>query len=355
MESVWWNQITNAANLIRDIRNHLLEEKSLVLYVPFDIPWKNRFDEIVMEKVARRESTRSFDVMEAPEENPGAFMLERYCDEDGRFEYRSNKTYAQFLAERTESDLNSHIVWVKNIPQHLMDEWIAFVSDYNTHLPPDAIPAVFLLETDAPVSVKARKGIEVISFDKAVSPFDAYTFCMLAISTYRFKDRIKPYFAELVSDIGGIDVEFCAACIQYGAQFLENPAQVIQTVTDCHCRSTGKPFRYPSDPAEIDRLIWKAQIKTVFPVIEDYRMRFIAVYRSAIQDALPITNSYGETVETPEETDIGVLYHLFKTGRFPTVSDRDKNRLSQVHKARNDLAHCKTLSFDEVESVLLET
>ena len=353
MEQVWWKQITNAANFIQSIVCRLIAQKSVALLLPEGMPWKDAFENVVIEKVTPEDSQRIFDVMESPAGDVGKFMLERYCDEDKRSEYRSCVTQAAFLAGRDDIPLNDRFVWVKGIKARTMGEWLAFVSDYRANLPKGRPPAVFILETSESDAVRPTKGIDIISFDSSISPFDAYTFCMLAISPLRMKDELKTYFAEITSQLCGRDVELCALCLGFGKDFFAQPADFVTRINES-VRSTGEPFRLDLSMEMIRRRVWKAQIKTLFPLIEDFRLSFVRRHRTLVESGLPITGSNGEKITVPEEADLGELYHMFKNGVFVTLSDSEKNQLLRFREWRNTLAHCSILSLKEVEKLLSE-
>ena len=63
MEQVWWKQITNAANFIQSIVCRLIAQKSVALLLPEGMPWKDAFENVVIEKVTPEDSQRIFDVM----------------------------------------------------------------------------------------------------------------------------------------------------------------------------------------------------------------------------------------------------------------------------------------------------
>ena len=50
------------------------------------------------------------------------------------------------------------------------------------------------------------------------------------------------------------------------------------------------------DTAFLNRKIWEAQLKLVFPIIENFRSIVIDKYRADIERCLPIVNSHDEDV-----------------------------------------------------------
>ncbi|MDD3417267.1 MAG: hypothetical protein PHY47_25285 [Lachnospiraceae bacterium] len=355
MDKLWWEKITNANVFINMVVDTVLSEKSIVLVLPDYVPWCQKLYDTIETKISKQNSKNSFDFINSPKENVGEFLLHKYCKEEKRVQYRPTKTYARFLAESDDIVLNDRYVWVQNIPENLFDGWVDFLSDYHKNMRKDVSPAVFILETNNETLMrKTKRGIKKIVYDKQMNFFDTYTFCALAVSGMSIKIHLKNYLAELVSNICGDDIELCAHCIKRGKQFLLNPLCVISDLKLKEFRSNGSNFEFVlDDEIIINKLIWKTQIKTIFPVIEDYRGEFIAKYRLDINKQLPIKNSNGEEFTEPEEVEIGTLHYMVVKDLF-TVEEIQNNKLYQFKKARNTLAHLKVLNLEEVDRILGE-
>ena len=133
--------------------------------------------------------------------------------------------------------------------------------------------------------------------------------------------------------------------------FLENPAETIKTIIGQESRSDGEYFTFPKDQSQVEMDVWKAQIKNLFPKIEAYREEFAKIYSSEIAMNLPISTSYGEEYELPEEVELGTLYYLAKN-KMINISTADYSKLKCFKDARNKLAHLNSLTFNEVNDLL---
>ena len=127
-----------------------------------------------------------------------------------------------------------------------------------------------------------KKGVSKIAYDKEITRFDTYTFCTLAVSGRKLPDFLKNYLAGLAAEVCGSDVELCAECIRRGNYFLKEPYDTIKSIAGSAIRSDGTAFSIRLEEPVINRLIWKAQLKIVFPVIEDYRGSFVEKYHREI-------------------------------------------------------------------------
>lgn len=352
MERIWWEQITNANRFITSIVSSILDGKSSVVCLHKLTPWRNTMRELVENRVLKESYDRSFEFLDCPEINVGEFILNKYCKEEKRLEYRPSKSYAQFLAESDDIVLNSRIVWVQNISSKKLGEWVDFVSEYHLAIRNDVSPAVFILEVDEDLAGKiTKKSVRNIVYSKEMNYFDTYAFCILAASGISGYDYLKNYWAELLSNVCAIDIELSAKCMGYAQKFLENPYEVLCDIAESETRSDGEPFLFSLEKDYVAKNIWKTQIKTIFPVIEDYREGFVNNYREQIMRLLPIKNSQGEDLNEPEEIEIGTLYHLVSKGQL-VVDSNTYNELYRLRKARNTLAHVELLNLEMVRDVL---
>jgi hypothetical protein len=87
---------------------------------------------------------------------------------------------------------------------------------------------------------------------------------------------------------------------------------------------------------EIERRIWIAQVRVLFPVIEEQRIRLINTLRRIHASTI---NRWECELDDDEELEIGVLYHRMVTSR---IFGMDLTRLAEKLKnVRNNLAHLK--------------
>lgn len=140
-------------------------------------------------------------------------------------------------------------------------------------------------------------------------------------------------------------------CVAKGTEFLETPYEVIQKLVKETYRSDGGLYSFTKSKADIEMLVWEVQLKYIFPLVESYRKYFISQYNSAIKAVLPISNSYGEDVNLPEDIEIGTLSYLVRKGDI-TISNREHTELECYRDARNRLAHINPLCNKAVDAIL---
>ena len=349
MEQIWWEKVPNAVAFVSDIVENLLNEKSIILSSSGELPWYSYMVRKIKEAVRQQNSSKRFEsVMNI--QNPGAYLLKELCKPEKRAEYRPSKSYAKFFACSDDIVLHGRYLWIKVSSKEQLDIWTGFVSEYIKERGKNKETAVFILEWIGDGYLQAKKGIKICSFDEYVSEYDRIVFFFFASSSVRERSFIKNYLTELAANVAGNDIELCAACLENYRDFLKNPYAAIYKVVHDHVRSNSSDFTFDKDKDAVNHLIWLAQIKTVFPVLEEYREYFVQRHSFEIAKHLPITSSYGEAYEDPSDVELGTLKYMADNGMFH-LSAKEYESLRINKDARNKLSHLTTLSLEEVKKL----
>ncbi len=342
MEKIWWESVPNAARYVQEIVDAVREEKSMVLVLGKDVPWRESLPVLVEERIAFLPD-RSLKRLACPAEEPGAYLLEHYCMEEKRLAYRAGKSYAQFLAEAEGLVLHKAIVWIDIQDAAKARAWTEFIHAYYGFAKKGAAAPSFLLAFSEDFGVgRGCKGVVYRAFSDEVNEFDRFAFATLAAASSVGQRRLKPYLATLAATVCAEDMELCAACSRRGMDFLRRPRETLERIAKEEERSDGSPFALDALYEDLARRIWKAQVKTVFPAIEDRRQAYIKKCR----DALRTMNL------VPEEVEIGVLSHKAAVGEIKLPS-ADVEELFLLKEARNHLAHIREVPFGVVEKLVL--
>ena len=97
-------------------------------------------------------------------------------------------------------------------------------------------------------------------------------------------------------------------------------------------------------------LIWLAQIKTIYPYLEEYREEFVQKHHSAIAKQLPIQTSYGETYNDPKDVELGTLMYMAVNG-YISLGSQEYEKLKKYKEARNKLSHLTALSIGDIRAL----
>ena len=349
MNGIWWNQVTNAVKFVTDIKDSLLEEKSIILRYSNGMPWRNQLEETIVETVKLQNAEKKF-VNITNVDNPGEYLLKEFCKKEKRAEYRPTKGYAKFFAESENIVLHDRYLWVRIDDSSCFDKWMTFVSEYIKERRKNENSAVFILEWVGNGQISVKKGIKVFSFDDYIGEYDRIVFAVLASSGIKEIPFIKTYIAELVANVVGNDIELCAECIQHYKEFLEDPLAFIKKTMREKVKSDGTCYIYDKDYEEVNHLIWLAQIKTVYPHLEEYREDFVQKHAGYISRQLPIQTSYGDTYTDPKDVELGTLMYMAGSGCL-TLSTVEYKKLEMYKEARNKLSHLKTLTIKEINDL----
>lgn len=349
MEQIWWERVPNAMLFISDIVSNLIGEKSIILSCSGNFPWYSFMQASIKDIVKQQNSSRRFESI-SDVDDPGSYLLRKFCKQEKRASYRPTKTYARFLAESDDIVLHERYLWVKIRNKKHLDNWTQFVSDYLRERGKNKAVAVFILEWTGTESISSKKGITSCSFDAYVSEYDRIVFCTLAASSVKERTFIKNYLTELASNIIGNDIELCAACLRNYSEFMQNPFTTINRVLREEIRSDGNPHSFEKSDVETSHLIWLAQIKSIYPVIEQFREDFVHHHFAAISKQLPINSSYGEEYNEPNDVELGTLKYMADNGRL-VLLQKEYERLKTYKEARNRLSHLTPLTLDEIKEL----
>lgn len=345
MEQIWWERVPDACSYISDITKCLLDERSVVLQYFGSIPWKDFMTRAIRMTVRQQNSLKRFENL-SNVKNPGAYLLQEYCKPEKRAMYRPTKGYARFLAESDDVVFHELYLWITIDSFENLEEWAKFISEYIKERGRGKATAVFILEWNGKQQINGKKGITTYCFDDYITEYDRIVFSMLASSSVKESPVIKKYLAELAAETTENDIELCAEILKDYSEFLQNPYHTLCCAAESE-RSDGSSFEFLKTEDEVVHCIWRAQIKTVYPLIEEYREGFVHKYEMAINAELPISSSCGEVYDNPFDVELGPLLYMAGSGRL-SLKQKEHDRLKIFREARNKLSHLNVLSVDEI-------
>lgn len=350
MKNVWWNQISRARHFLDEILEGLIQERSMVLCLPEQMPWYRDFQNIIINTLRQEKGSRRVMFLDCPSGEVGPFMLEKYCKKEKRSSYRYGKTYAQFLGEAEDITLNDLYLWVRGVSREKCREWVSFIDEYHRSGQGHS-QAVFILEGNEDLANQTRRGIKAFSFNQSIDAYDRFAFCALTVSENTCREAYRPYLAELVSNLCEEDVELCAKCARMGTAFLKSPREAIAQILEKERRSDDNRFTFTMEPKEFTEKIWESQIRILFPCIEQYRRDFMSLHGEEISASLPVQDSFGNVIESPQELEVGVLTSLIGKKLF-SVTPEEYEELVVFKNARNDLAHLDIVPWETAERII---
>lgn len=115
-------------------------------------------------------------------------------------------------------------------------------------------------------------------------------------------------------------------------------------------RLNGNNYSFTKTKNDVNHAIWLAQVRTIFPVLEEYREGFVRKYRSVIERQLPITSSNGERYDDPRDVELGTLKYM-ADNRLISLQQKDFEYLNIYRNARNKLSHLTPLTLEEIKQL----
>jgi hypothetical protein len=355
MTGLWWRYVPHAAHFISDIADELAGGKNVLMELPAALPWADVFWETLLTRLDEYAAERV--VKELPDDtsiSPGEYVMKCFCKPDRQAAFRPSIGYGKFLADEEKSPLHQSFVIVRNLTGVRLHAWMAFMSDYASGLRGRG-GGVFLMETPDQLENKGVKGVSVCRYVDRVGDYDAYVFYMLLASSLPESRYLQQYAAELAYALSGGDTELGCACLSHETyqDFLNDPIRAVKSNID-GVRSDGGIFVWDMNDEQSVRAVWKAQIRIIFPMVEEFRSRFIDRHREEIRAHLPIRNSAKEAVTDPGDVELGSLAYMAWNNELK-LKEGEESALKTCKDARNKLAHCDVLSIDLLRKVISVT
>lgn len=349
-DQVWWKQVPNVRLFTETILKNLSEEKSVLLYDTQSLPWRQSFESRIMQSMKTLDSAKAFEKLSDIDE-PGQYILNHYCKAEKRAQYRPSKSYAAFLAENDDIVLHERYLWVVLASVEQLQAWTDFASEYVRIRGRQNISAVFILEWPGKLSLSRKKGIVPLALENDIGEYDWHVFAAMMASASDMSSFMKSYLAELAVSLTQADAELCSQCILRNREFLQEPFAVLDKLTRTTLRSDGSAFFPVKTEAEISRCIWQAQIRILYPMLEEYRERFVRKYGDVIRAKCPIDSPFGEVYHDPADVELGTLVYMAGCKSIQ-LSSEEYAMLKAFRDARNTLSHLGILNFCEIEMLM---
>ena len=349
-QSIWWDRIGRSLRYIAAISSRFQEEKSFLLDASVGIPWEDIFQERVRQHVLRLYSDRMMRVHEPGEENPGKYCLTKCCPKSFQNGYWPDRSYAKYLCGNPDLTFHKCFFWIKcPADEGVQDQWEDFILEYEQEAKAAALPirAVFLLETSL-FPEEVFHDLPILRY--GVSTGDCRVFAMELIEELSQNDPdvadYSDYLTELTVQVGQNHQEICSVLLADPQVFLRNPLRIGEQAW-----MSGFHIGRSSKESDIFRLVWKAQLVWLFPLLEQERLAFVMNYARVLKNYLPLAGAGETRIEDPEDLEFGTLYYLTHKHHL-IFSEREQRLLDLGRNARNLLAHNNPLSFEEIGELM---
>lgn len=339
---LWWSRLVNSVRFLDDVKDVLMDGKSVIMNFSDDVPWLDIMTETLEQQLAFMTDSRSFETHDASKISlpPGRYLFERFCSEAEQKKYWPNrdKSYERFLATNENTPLNHRIICVTGIHSGNAVAWQKTVNEYLENRNSEE-KCIFILVVKG-VNTHESKFICNIKYSDYITDYDCLMLCLTMLSTAKCNSIQKQYISEIASNISHNNVEIAGVLATAELALAENPVATAIDVLD------GNNIVITNLKERVKTSVWKAQIKLVFPRLEDFRRELIQKYYSKLQKRLPITSTIGERVDKASELEIGQLYFICSQTKI--VDKNEFDLLKNMRDARNLLAHRDVLTYSQL-------
>lgn len=342
---LWWSRLVNSVRFLDDVKDSLIDGKSVIMNFSGNIPWYNDMTEFLEQKLSFMTDTRSiiYDDVTSITAEPGKYLFTKYFSESERRKYWTDKSYEQFMAENNNTILNHRILCITGISSGNAVSWLKTVSEYLEHRNSEERCIFILFVQNA--NTNGSKLISNFQYADYVTDYDCLMLCLTLLSSEKCSSIQKQYISELASNIANNNVEIAGLLAKEGINLAEDPYGTASEVI----RNNNIKINNLSEVVE--KAIWEAQIKLFFPRLEDFRRTLVQKYSNKIKKYLPITSSSGERIDKPSDVEIGQLFFISGKEKFLEKSEFDM--LCKMRNARNLLAHSDSIDFTMLNEIKL--
>lgn len=387
---IWWNDITGPSQFISAVAAGLFAGKSVVMLVPEDLPWRHEMrsaaegllrekdDELDIQYIDCNEETEHF----AIERSAIAEYLLGYASPDVQNGYRSSGGYSIQKYLLDNQVLLKKILWVKGMNRKQALDWLAFCKDYRSRSQYDGL---FVLESYEEMPVRGiGSNVLFVRYKDYVSYYDALLFNNMLVSALDLSMEWKKYIATVVTSLCNCNVQLSEVSIASFNKSVSPLSCLTGAVEESECREEKSASQLTHDhplhgidrgcTEQMEKKVWHAQLQILFPIIEVERMSMIERHYTEIAEALstPHMNhkggrtaaitQFGEMITQPYKTELGTIYRMTCLRKaddqtqylFYLPKEKDRERLTLLHRMRNGIAHGVVCDNDDVMSLLDE-
>lgn len=375
-EEFWWNNITGAHIVVSKVTDVLLENKMVVLKVPYDLPWRYSMRSSIHTAFQERTDARevvieTIDVVDDNSDDlePGRFLLQKFASSSVAIGYRekSRVSIQDYIAQKDV--IKNRILWIKGLGDSTANKWINFCKGFT---PKTATEGLFVLETHGNISFSESRFIEYIDFRECVSSYDVQLFNSFVLDEAENvygSDLWKKYISTTAAMICNVDAEVSELLLRdvdFRRESAIDGIARIEKMPDFSRRGMEDGSEHVlwlyrnNKAAELNHRIWASQVQVLFPVIEMERIEIIGKYWDVISQALVENNitQYGEQIKDPMEVELGALCFMISHRQDDDMymlyipDGIDRERIKFLHKCRNLLAHASICDPEQVRKLL---
>lgn len=373
----WWNNITGSNIVVSKVADALLDNRTVILNVPSDLPWRDSMRSSIQTSFQDRTNFPDviIDMIDVVDENPeklepGRFLLKKYASSKVEKGYRE-KSRISIQDYIVQNDVfKNRIIWVKGVDNSSTNKWVKFCRGFSPKNPSEGL---FVLEIHEDITPSDNNSFEFIDFSKCVSSYDVQllnSFILDEMEGSACKSNLwKSYIAATVARVCNVDAEVSEQLLREVDFRKESAIDGVARIADMpefsrrgadngsdhvlwYCRNGKTP--------ELEHRVWTSQVQVLFPVIEMERVEYVQKYYTRIARTLADNHfeQYGEHITEPMDLELGSMCYLMSHRgednmyKLYIPDEKDRERIKFLHQCRNKLAHVCVCCPEEVRELL---
>ena len=380
----WWSSVTGPRNLCEAVSRALHGRNNVCLIVPDDLPWRWEMRGCIENEIKPRLDRESFciEFIDVADQCPdiddvGKYLLNRFAPAAVATGYRGREKIQKYIL--SNHVLSRRLLWINGMNARQEEMWLRFCRDY---APENESDSLFVLEARCTDNEIPRRNLAVVRYRNLIQRYDLTLFDSIYLSMERsdYGTLWQQYAAVAAAQLCGTDAEVAQTLMDRCDFRHEDPIAALRGMAedDMFSRRGQNDKAHilnlvrREDTADIERLIWKAQLQLLFPLVEIERSKFVRFYYDEIQSALrekyidPSDGrirqvyQFGELLDEPENAELGTIYRMTRLRceedyyRYLLYipDEASRARIELLHTLRNALAHGKCCDVESVAAFI---
>lgn len=368
--SFWWKHMTGAQLIVTGIVDALRNGMTAVVDIPSDLPWRwtmrsevedsfrnsSGYDEALFEIIDATD-----DCLAEKEKEIGLFLLEKYANQEvfNGYRERSNKTIQMYLKDN--SVLKDRVIWVKGLSEKQVNGWLSFCKNYGLSC---IEKGLFVIEDRCGIAKKGSRFSKCVCFSDCVSVYDVQLFASLIVeSKQKMPLQWNKYLSSVAASICDTDAEIASFFLDNIDIQKQSPLDVIADIaSEKQYAARGADegsdhilaYQRRGDLEELKHRLWRAQVQTLFPLIEMERIQIVERYQVLLTERLSRNDveQFHVRITSPIDLEIGTLKNQMWEAFDGVFSSDDRERIKLLHRCRNNLAHADCCDVNDVVKLL---
>jgi hypothetical protein len=362
---IWWS-LPGPSAFVNAVIDDLREGKSVFLLLPAYSPGRLSVSlkHALNDDFAWLSSTVDSDA------TPINFLYDLPVPETDPGQLRSPRTLV------SKDSFQGYVIWLEGLSAKNWPAWSEFFMEYERAR--SAVPParrthflVPLIGVKDALEIPQAIGISAQTWDGWLRPSDMRFYSYLRAAERRNPLETELTFA-LVAELAGWDPELSEWLAPLTLEQLTNPLEQLSAFArkrkwNSHSGDTtlrgwclgvcqtvrGKVTPHTSilaissQPSDIDRIVWRAEIGVLMPYIEEQRQDLLNRYRTSLW--VPFTTKNNELIEDVFNLEIGhIEYQLAASG----VKREEVSWASVLKRSRNSLSHLEPVDTELLKSIV---